>query len=272
MQAPEIARPDDKFPVRVPVIGTGLTDEEFSITLEAQRVKDGLGQPVAGEQKFMLGPKRGKFKGAGDHPQDVVEFEIDVQELKGIKEKEDKAGELEGTWQFVAKVPRHGREAFPKAEHVSDPATQVLVQKKKLRVLLFAGGPSRDYQFVRTILFRESVEKRIELSVLLQSGRQDHVEQDVEKERLLVNFPDQLAEDAANKHMSLSEYDVIIAFDPDWTQLDENQAEASQGMGRQARRRHHLRRRAGAHFPRGTAGRARLPDAPADAVSGGPQR
>jgi hypothetical protein len=39
-----------------------------------------------------------------------------------------------------------------------------------------------------------------------------------------------LAEDPANKHMSLSEYDVVIAIDPDWTQLDENQAKLLKGL------------------------------------------
>ncbi|MCI0681279.1 MAG: VWA domain-containing protein [Gemmataceae bacterium] len=223
MQAPEIARPDDKFPIRIPVIGAGLNDEEFTLTLEALRVKDNLGQPVAGEQKIVLPPRQGKFKGGGDHPRDTIEFEIDIQELKNLKVAEDQAGELEGTWEFTARVPRHPREAYPKAEHVSDPPTQVLVQKKKLRVLLFAGGPNHDYQFLRTMLFRESLENRVDLSVLLQTGRLDHVEQDVEKERLLTAFPDRLAEDPANKHMSLSEYDVIIAIDPDWRELDENQ-------------------------------------------------
>lgn len=224
MQAPEIARPDDKFPIRIPVIGTGLTDEDFTLTLEVQRVKDALGQPVAGETKFSLPVQKGRFKGAGDHPQDQIEYEIDLQDLKQIKALDDKAGDLEGTWEFTAKVPRHPREVFPKAEHVSDPPTQVLVQKKKLRILLFAGGPNHDYQFLRTVLHRESLEQRMELSVLLQTGRADHVEQDVEKERMLTAFPDRLAEDPANKHMSLSEYDVIIAIDPDWRELDENQA------------------------------------------------
>ena len=35
---------------------------------------------------------------------------------------------------------------------VSEPPTQVIVQKKKLRILLFAGGPNHDYQFLRTLL------------------------------------------------------------------------------------------------------------------------
>lgn len=223
LQAPEIARPDDKFPVRVPVVGSGLPDEEFEVTLEATRVEDGFGKAVEGERTFVLGPKKGKFQGGGDHPNDTVEFEIDIQDLKKLKAADDKTGELEGTWKFVAKVPRHPREAFPKAEHVSDPPTRVLVQKKKLRVLLFAGGPGRDYQFIRTLLFREVTEKRLEMSVLLQTEREaQHVDQDVEADRLLTRFPDTIGP-SKEKYMSLSDYDVILAIDPDWTALDVNQ-------------------------------------------------
>jgi hypothetical protein len=222
LQAPETARPDDKFPVRVPVVGTGLQDEEFDVTLEATRVEDGSGRPVVGERSYALGPKKGKFKGGGDHPNDTVEFEIDIQALKAIKSVDDSNSDLEGTWQFVAKVPRHAREAFAAPEHVSQPPTRVLVQKKKLRVLLFAGSPGRDYQFVRTLLYREVVDKRIDMSVFLQTGREDHVDQDVESERLLAHFPDTLGP-SKEKYMSLSDYDVIVAFDADWTALDVGQ-------------------------------------------------
>src|SRR4029077_6514212 len=110
--------------------------------------------------------------------------------------------ELEGTWQFVAKVPRHVREAYAKAEHVTEPPTEVLVQKRKLRVLLFAGGPTREYQFLRTLLYREVTEKRLDLSVLLQTGREDHVDQDVEADRFLSNFPTKLgAGEVGEKYM-----------------------------------------------------------------------
>ena len=59
-------------------------------------------------------------------------------------------------------------------------------------MLLFAGGPTREYQFLRTLLYREVTEKRLEMSILLQTGRDDHVDQDVEAERLLRNFPHRL--------------------------------------------------------------------------------
>lgn len=224
IQAPEVARPDDKFLVRIPVVGTGLTDEEFDLTLEAQRVEDSLGKPVAGEQKFTLGPKKGKFRGAGDFPQDTIEFEIDIQGLKKLKTAEDKAGVLEGTWEFRASVPRHHREVFTKAKHESDQPARVLVQKKKLRVLLFSSGAGREYQFVRNILFREAQDNRLDLCIFLQSGGESNVDQDVEQEKLLRKFPDRKgAGTAAEKYSSIDEFDVVIAIDPDWTALTPSQ-------------------------------------------------
>jgi hypothetical protein len=220
LQAPGQARPDDKFPVRVPVFGAGLQDEEFTVTLEATRVEDADGRPVADGKSFAIA-KTGKFKGGGENPNDEVEFEIDLQEKTGIKADADPKGDLEGTWQFVAKVPRHPREAFAKEFHVSDPVTRVLVRKRKLRVLLFAGGPSQDYQIVRTLLYRETLEKRMDLAIYLQTGHEENVDQDVESEWLLTHFPDKLGpDDPRDKHSSLNEYDVILAFDPDWEALE----------------------------------------------------
>ncbi len=217
--APELAQPDDKFPLKIPVIGQGLVDEPFQVFLDLVRIKDNAGEPVAGEKAFTLGPKVGKFQGAGDNPVGTVEFEIDLQDLKQIKSADDSNGLLEGTWKIVARVPRHARESYPKAEHESEPV-EVLVQKRKLRVLLMAGGPTREYQFVRSLLYRETIHKRIDLTVYLQTAKEDHVDQDVDKERLLNNFPDRLgAEDPAHKFMSLNEHDVVIAIDPDWSLL-----------------------------------------------------
>jgi hypothetical protein len=222
VQAPESARPDDKFPVRVQVVGSGLAGEDFDVTLTATRVKDGTGQPVQGEPTYNLGTQRAKFEGGGDYPQGTVEFPVDVQDLKKIQAGSDKEAELEGTWQFVAKVPRNPREAqFTKPEHVTDPPVEVLVMKRKLRVLLFAGGPTREYQFLRTLLYREVLEKRLEMSVYLQSGKEEQVDQDVESERLLHAFPNKIGADEPNeKYLSLSDYDVILAVDPDWLVLE----------------------------------------------------
>jgi hypothetical protein len=64
---------------------------------------------------------------------------------------------------------------------------------------------------------------RAELSIHLQGARGAGVVQDVPSERLLKQFPDKLRAPALDKPddraYNLANYDVIIAFDPDWTQL-----------------------------------------------------
>ncbi|MDB4678868.1 VWA domain-containing protein [Rhodopirellula sp.] len=80
------------------------------------------------------------------------------------------------------------------------------VVAKKLRVLAVAGGPTREYRFVRNLYYRDS---SIDLDVWLQTG-QPGMSQDAN--RVLDGFP----KDA----QSLFEYDVIAMFDPDWTALN----------------------------------------------------
>ena len=229
IQAPEQARPDDKFVVQVPVYGDGLDGKNFEVFLDAEQVvKVGdKWEPKAGGVKVTLKDK-GTFKNqGGKHAFDKVKFEIDVRKLCGIQSKDDtKDDKVMGFWQFTAKVPRDPDEHFAKGEHVSRPV-QTLVQKKKMRVLVFAGTPSREYQFLRTLLFREVQENRMELSLYLQSGKDDNVNQDVPAERLLSKFPDTLAKEPlptdAKKYYDLTSYDVIVAIDPDWTELSNQQ-------------------------------------------------
>ena len=87
---------------------------------------------------------------------------------------------------------------------------------RKNRVLLFAGGPSREYQFLRNLLRRSELAKSGEITVdiLLQSAS-DGVSQDANE--ILDEFPRTMQE--------LSQYDTIVAFDPDWRQLEPAQME-----------------------------------------------
>lgn len=85
----------------------------------------------------------------------------------------------------------------------------ISVIDRRTRVLLMAGGPMREYQFVRNVLYRHPA---VEVDVWLQTvkpGERTAISQ--ESDRLLVNFPSTPAE--------LFEYDAIIAFDPDWKQI-----------------------------------------------------
>jgi hypothetical protein len=231
IQAPEFARPGpDKFTVQVPVYGDGLVGKDFQVMLEAEQViKVGdKWEPKPGGIKTTLPVKKGSFKREGKHAFDKVKFEIQPRQFAGVKatdESRDKA--IEGFWQFTARVPRDSDENFNKGEHVSRPS-YTLIQKKKMRVLLFSGGPSREYQFLRTLLFREYKENRLEMSIYLQSGKEDDIDQDVSVERLLTKFPTSLAKKGLAekvKYYDLSNYDVIVALDPDWTEMTNDQLE-----------------------------------------------
>lgn len=87
----------------------------------------------------------------------------------------------------------------------------VQVVERKSRVLLFAGIASRDFQFLRNLLFRD---KETTVDVYLQSGVPGISQ---EADELLFEFP-KLAD-------QLFAYDAIVALDPDWTQLDELQVQ-----------------------------------------------
>jgi hypothetical protein len=208
LQAPEQVRPDDSFMVRALAEGEGLAAQPADITLditkpsgEKQTIKPTTrGDPAAGGLLFR----------PGEPPQAQADFEI------------NQPGD-EGEWKLTARIPRDKRETTPGPIHSSDPVT-VHVVKRPLRVLLFAGAPSRDYQFLRSLLVREMDQHRAEVSIFLQPGSGDIV-QDVPPERLLRHFPNFIAGEqdskvtAEDRYYDLSRYDLIVAFDPDWTQL-----------------------------------------------------
>ncbi|MEL7334745.1 MAG: VWA domain-containing protein, partial [Planctomycetota bacterium] len=83
------------------------------------------------------------------------------------------------------------------------------VVTEKLKVLTIAGGPMREYRFVGNMLYRD---KSIERDTWLQTGAPG-ISQDADK--LLSDFPSTAEE--------LFEYDAIVAFDPDWSQLSTEQ-------------------------------------------------
>lgn len=91
------------------------------------------------------------------------------------------------------------------AEDIVQDDVVIEVIDRKTRVLLVAGGPMRDYQFVRTLLNRD---KTIDVDVLLQTG-EPGISQ--ESDNVLFEFPKSREE--------LFNYDVIAAFDPDWKKI-----------------------------------------------------
>jgi hypothetical protein len=217
LQAPEQARPDDKFLVRVEVDGEGLPNKETTVHLDVTNPK--------GDKTVLDLPLRFNA-GAGGPPHAQAEFEIDPAKL-GATANSTKPELDEGEWVFRARVPKDRREIFLDPEHISSKAT-VNVVKKPLRVLLFANAPTHDFQFVRAHFVREVDQRRAELSVCLQIQRSGVV-QDVPAERLLKYFPTLLqSEDAPqespeDRYYNLAHYDLVVAFDPDWSKLQPEQ-------------------------------------------------
>jgi hypothetical protein len=161
-----------------------------------------------------------------------VEFALDPEQLPAELKAESSGGKelIEGEWKFIVRVPKDKRELFAGKEHASDPPTAVQVIKKPLRVLLVASGPMKEYQFVRTLFVREKDAKRMELSLFLQNeGRDGRAVQDVEPERLLDRFPSALnVEDDPNekpddRYYNLARYDLVVMFDPDWSEFTAEQ-------------------------------------------------
>ena len=87
----------------------------------------------------------------------------------------------------------------------------VFVVERNNRVLLVAGGPTREYRFVRNLLFRD---EHISVDVHLQTG-QTGMSQDADE--LLPGFP--------NITDEMFNYDVVVAFDADWMQLSHSQVQ-----------------------------------------------
>lgn len=83
---------------------------------------------------------------------------------------------------------------------------EIEVVDRVTQVLLLAGGPTREYQFMRNVLDRD---KSFAVDVVLATATEG-VSQDAR--RILASFPGSAEE--------LDAYDVVVAFDYDWRQLD----------------------------------------------------
>jgi len=102
-------------------------------------------------------------------------------------------------------------EAPPDDSNPADNAREADIEivDRKTRILLFADGPMRDYQYLRNMLYRD---QNIELDVYLQSG-QEGISQDADA--ILDDFP------TTRQEMYL--YDCVVAFDPNWQALSSQQ-------------------------------------------------
>ncbi len=90
-------------------------------------------------------------------------------------------------------------------------ASDVEVIEPKATVLIFAGGPTREYQFVRNLLFRDET---IQSHVYLQTGGPGMSQ---EADELLTAFP--------STPQEMAKYDCVVTFDADFLKLDQTSVE-----------------------------------------------
>ena len=184
LQAPPRAFPGDKFKVKGMLQAFGMSGENLCVRLLS--TDESASQAESIEDELHL-------RAAADGELVPVEFELQSSEL--------------GKRRFIVRVIDVIQDLDPADNQRS---CIVDVVDRKTNVLLIAGGPMRDFHFLRNQLYRD---KEIDLQVWLQSAREG-ADQDTAK--LLADFPTSREE--------LFSIDCIIAFDPDWRRLTAEQS------------------------------------------------
>lgn len=196
LEAPQRAYLGDKFTVTGHVMVTGVSQTSLSLEL--------VSAPAAS-------------KGASPDdapPLEVLEEERTIEAAEGklvtvrfeIEPEKDQVGKRE----YRLRAKPIERETEPDDNQRT---AKVEIVDRKDRVLLLAGGPMREFIFLRNQLYRDET-RGTHVTVLLQSARPGISQ---EAHEIIYEFP-QTADE-------LFEYDCIVAFDPDWDVLDELQIE-----------------------------------------------
>lgn len=135
-----------------------------------------------------------------DLPDDGGESEIVFRKTNTV------AGKLE----YVVRVSPE-RDTIESLDEDNQKSQVVEITEKPTKVLMIAGGPMRDYRFIRNMLTRHA---GVDLSVWLQTVDTASVGLVSQESNnpLLTAFPSK---------QELFEQDVVIAFDPDWSALTE---------------------------------------------------
>ena len=184
IEAPGRVFPNDKFKVNGIVQSYGFQDESVRVRLSSTNEDQSDGPVEVEDERSIRLPADGEPIN--------VNFELARQEegrRRYFIEIDAPAGDLDAT------------------DNSQSTVVQVLQQRTK--VLLVAGGPSRDYQFLRNQLFRD---ENVQLDVWLQNARPGA---DQESDQLLFQFPETAEQ--------LNEYDCLVGFDPDWRLMSKEQ-------------------------------------------------
>ncbi|HTN77655.1 MAG TPA: VWA domain-containing protein, partial [Pirellulaceae bacterium] len=188
LEAPQRVYPGDEFIITAYVQGSGLAKSSVEIKLfsgQAASGSGGLTEETAQQRTMTLGD---------DDVVTPVVFKLRPED--------------QGRREYQVRITTKANDHDPRDNQRS---VIVEVVDRKNKVLLFAGGPTREFRFLRNQLHRddESI-----VDVLLQTGKPE-VSQEANK--LLFEFP--------KTEEDLFGYDCIVAFEPDWEALDEVQVQ-----------------------------------------------
>ena len=191
LQAPPRVLPKDDFRLAVVLKSFGFENRQVRVTLtstaDQEAVPDGetAAKTIEDEQTIEL---------ASDGTPIPLEFDLRAK--------------TEGKRRYRVEVENLEGDANRK-----DNAAETVVNaiQRETKIMLIAGGPSREFRFLRNQLYRDD---NFSSDVWLQSAS---IGADQEADRLLEAFPETTEE--------LFEYDCIIAFDPDWRELTDRQTE-----------------------------------------------
>lgn len=150
-----------------------------------------LVDPESGEVRDILETR--EITGRGDDSATAFEF--------------DRQGAAAGRQTYLVRIVTPVEDFSP---NDNSQLTEVSVVDRRNHVLLMAGGPSREFRFLRNLLYRDPM---VESDVWLQSM---DIGADQEAAKILTGFPLNMEE--------LDQYDCLVAFDPDWTQLSAQQS------------------------------------------------
>ncbi len=232
VQAPDSAPIDEASKIIVEADGVNLANKQVDVILDlwmpGRDVKT-QGPDHQITQKLMFAP--------GDPPHGQSEFVIDPAKLPEKLTIDSKDAAIkkrvmpEGKWSARARIAKDPLEAFPDPEHVST-VREINFVQQKLRILLMAGAPTREFTFLRTLLVREVQDKRASLTTFVQNDAGTTGKLTAEQDEIIIpRFPTKFdlkpAPKGGNDEVpyNLNEYDVLIAFDPDWTELTQQQCE-----------------------------------------------
>jgi hypothetical protein len=183
--APARAYPGDSFTVTGFLRSQELADRTVTVELTSAAAGSQADGKLEGSQRVLLGNNA-----------DVVPVRFEITPSEPGRR----------TFRIAVKAPPEDSDATDNRQEAD-----VEIVDRKARVLLVAGGPMRDYIYLRNLLRRD---KDTVVDVWLQSGQQG-ISQDANE--ILEDLPSTAAE--------LFKYDCLVAFDPDWTKLSAEQVD-----------------------------------------------